>query len=71
MQTVGFPLGTPEGYPSVHDYTHFGAQSRGLHPRYTRLRTSLCRDARGFTTDRLARLWSGGIWTLQALTRWV
>ena len=27
-----------EGYPTVHDYTHFGAPSRGLHPRYTRLR---------------------------------
>ena len=26
-------------YPVVHDYTYFGAQSHGLHPRYTQLRT--------------------------------
>src|SRR5262245_4729743 len=44
-----------EGYPSVHDYTHFGAQSRGLHPRYPRLRTAPYGEARGFATDRLAR----------------
>jgi len=39
----------------VHDYTHFGAQSRGLRPRYTRLRTAPYGEARGFATDRLAR----------------
>jgi hypothetical protein len=44
-----------ESYPLVHDYTHFGAQSRGLSPRYTRLRTAPCGEARGFATDRLAR----------------
>jgi hypothetical protein len=49
-----FPL-KPEGYPAVHDYTHFGAHSRGLRPRYTRLRTAPYGEARGFATDRLAR----------------
>src|SRR5438093_402598 len=49
-----------EGYPGVHDYTHCGAPSRGLHPRYPRLRTAPCGDARGFATDVLARLSSGG-----------
>jgi len=44
-----------EGYPFVHDSTHFGAQSRGLRPRYTRLRTAPYGEARGFATDRLAR----------------
>ncbi len=34
-----------------HNYTHFGARSRGLHLRYTRLRTSSYENARGFTTD--------------------
>jgi hypothetical protein len=34
-----------------HNYTYFGAPSRGLHPRSPRLRTSLHRDARGFATD--------------------
>ncbi len=55
-----------ESYPSVHDYTHCGAQSRGLHPRYTRLRTAPDGEARGFATDRLARRESGGI-----CTRWL
>ena len=41
---------------AYHDYTHFGAQSRGLPSRYTRLRTAPCGEARGFATDRLARL---------------
>jgi hypothetical protein len=50
-----FPSIPPEGYPLVHDYTHFGARSRGLRPRYTRLRTAPYREARGFATDRLAR----------------
>ena len=45
-----------EKYPVVHDSTYFGAQSHGLHPRYTRLRTPPCGDARGFATDLLARL---------------
>jgi hypothetical protein len=53
-----YPL---ESYPFVHDSTHFGAQSRGLHPRYTRLRTAPCGEVRGFATDRLARHASGGI----------
>ena len=39
-----------------HDYTHFGAPSRGLSPRYTRLRTAPGGEARGFATDLLARL---------------
>ena len=43
------------GYPVDHDSTHFGAQSRGLPPRYTRLRTAPYGEARGFATDLLAR----------------
>ena len=39
-----------------HDYTHFGAPSRGLSPRYTRLRTAPYGEARGVATDLLARL---------------
>ena len=50
------PHYTLEGYPSVHDYTHFGAPSRGLPSRYTRLRTAPYGEARGFATDLLARL---------------
>jgi len=49
-----------EKYPVVHDYTDFGAQSHGLHPRYTRLRTPPCGDARGFAPALLARRSSGG-----------
>ena len=49
----------PERYPRVHDYTHFGAQSRGLPSRYTRLRTAPCGEARGCATDLLARRSSG------------
>jgi len=60
-----------EGYPLDHDYTHFGAQSRGLRPRYTRLRTAPYGEARGFATDRLARRSSGGIGAYQARTHWV
>ena len=41
---------------AYHDYTHFGAQSRGLSPRSTRLRTAPYGEARGVTTDLLARL---------------
>jgi hypothetical protein len=39
-----------------HHVTLFGAQSRGLPARYTRLRTAPCGEARGFATDLLARL---------------
>jgi hypothetical protein len=49
------PLYHFEGYPPVHNYTHFEAQSRGLPSRYARLRTAPYGEARGFTTDRLAR----------------
>ena len=41
------PLYNLEGYPLVHDYTHFGAQSRGLPPRSLQLRTSIAGCARG------------------------
>ena len=40
---------------ATHDYTHFGAQSRGLSSRYTRLHTAPYGEARGFATDLLAR----------------
>jgi len=49
----------PSGHwkPSAtHNATHFGAQSRGLSPRYTRLRTAPYGEARGVATDLLARL---------------
>ena len=36
-----------EGYPAVHDYTHFGAPSRGLLPRALQLRTPIAGLARG------------------------
>src|SRR5262245_36676431 len=42
-----------------HHVTLFGAPSRGLPARYPRLRTAPCGEARGFATDRLARLLSG------------
>jgi len=42
-----FPSVPPERYPAVHDYTHFGAQSRGLHPRSLQLRTPITGLARG------------------------
>ena len=60
-----------ETYPVVHDSTYFGAPSHGLHPRYTRLRTPPCGDARGFAPDLLARLSSGGIGAVPARTHWV
>jgi hypothetical protein len=41
---------------ATHNATHFGAQSRGLSPRYTRLRTAPYGEARGVATDLLARL---------------
>jgi len=57
--------------PSAHhNYTHFGAQSRGLSPRYTRLHTAPYGEARGFATDLLARLSSGGTWAVSTLTHW-
>ncbi len=60
LQTVGFPLESLlRDILFVHDYTHFGAQSRGLRPRYTRLRTAPYGEARGFAPDRLARRLSG------------
>jgi hypothetical protein len=37
-----------EGYPAVHNYTYFGAPSRGLHPRSIQLRTPIAGFARGF-----------------------
>jgi len=49
----------PSGHctPSAnHDAIHFGAPSRGLSPRYTRLRTAPYGEARGVATDLLARL---------------
>jgi len=36
-----------EGYPPVHHSTHFGAPSRGLHPRSLQLRTPIAGFARG------------------------
>jgi hypothetical protein len=36
-----------EGYPPDHDSTHFGAPSRGLHPRSLPLRTAPDGEARG------------------------
>jgi len=60
LHGVGFPSGFNQGYPADHPYTHFGAPSRGLYLRYPRLHTSLHKDARGFATARLDRLWAGG-----------
>ena len=47
-----------------HNATHFGAPSRGLSPRYTRLRTAPYGEARRVATDLLARLSSGRTCTL-------
>ena len=41
------PLYHLEGYPPVHNYTHFGAPSRGLHPRSIQLRPPIAGCARG------------------------
>jgi hypothetical protein len=41
-----FPPYCLEGYPLVHDVTHFGAQSRGLPPRSLQLRTPIAGCAR-------------------------
>ena len=60
LPTVGFPLDNRlRDILFVHDSTHFGAHSRGLCPRYTRLRTAPYGEARGFAPDRLARRESG------------
>jgi hypothetical protein len=40
------PRDVLEGYPAVHDYTHFGARSRGLPPRSRQLRTPITGCAR-------------------------
>ena len=48
-----------------HDAIYFGAPSRGLSPRYTRLRTAPYGEARGVATDLLARLSSGRTCTLR------
>jgi hypothetical protein len=42
-----FPSIPPEGYPTVHNYTLFGAPSRGLSPRSLQLRTPITGCARG------------------------
>src|SRR4029450_12300092 len=49
---------------ATHNATHFGAPSRGLSPRYTRLRTAPYGEARGVATDLLARLSSRTPWPL-------
>ena len=47
-----FPLGFNKRLSSAdHDYTYCGAPSRGLHPRYTWLRTSPYENARRFAPD--------------------
>jgi hypothetical protein len=57
LETVGVPLATTlRSILLSTTILNFGAQSHGLHPRYTRLRTPPCGDARGFATDLLARL---------------
>ena len=61
----------PSGHctPSAdHDAIYFGAPSRGLRPRYTQLRTAPHGEARGFATDLLAQLSSGGTCILCAPT---
>jgi hypothetical protein len=47
LETVGFPCGTAEGSPRVHDATHVGAHSRGLHLRSLQRRTPITGCARG------------------------
>jgi len=42
-----FPSVPLEGYPAVHDSTHFGAPSRGLPPRSLQLRPPIAGLARG------------------------
>jgi hypothetical protein len=60
FHSVGFPPGFSRGSPLDHDYTHFGALCRSLSSCYPRLRTTPYEAARGFATERLARLCSGG-----------
>ncbi len=48
-------------YPAVHDYTIFGAQSRGLCSRLTSASDSAFqRSPFGSAADPVAGLWSGG-----------
>ena len=42
-----FPSVPLERYPTVHDSTHFGAPSRGLHPHSLQLRPPIAELARG------------------------
>ena len=68
---IAYPglLPSSAGNPSAyHDYTHFGAHSRGLPSRDTRLRTAPYGEARGFAPDLLARRESGGTCTRCAPT---
>ena len=51
-----FPSVPLERYPTVHDSTHFGAQSRGLPPRSLQLRTPIAGLARGVS---LLTCWLG------------
>src|SRR5262245_46243969 len=59
-QSVGFLPGFDGDYPVDHHSTHFGARYRSLPSRYSRLRTAPYETARGFTTELLARHYSGG-----------
>ncbi len=70
---VGFPSRLQqEVIPLDHNSTHFGARSRGPHPRYTQLRTSLHRDARGFAPDLVPPFSQVGLIPISsALTDWV
>ena len=56
---------------SVHNYTYFGAQSRGLHPCYTRLRASLAGLTRGFATELPAKALIRWDLSFLSLTHWV
>ena len=47
LHAVGFPSLSLEEYPVDHNYTYFGAPSRGLHPRSIQLRTPITGCARG------------------------
>jgi hypothetical protein len=55
---------------AAHHSPRCGAPSRGLAPRYPRLQPSPYNDARGFATDRLVRLASGGIGAVLPRTHW-
>jgi hypothetical protein len=56
MKYVGFLSLGREIILTDHDCTYFGVQSHGLYSCYTRLRTLCYQNARGFTTDLLAKL---------------